>query len=252
MDKVGNWVRIDKGLTAALPLNRPYTIIEAVFSLAVDVNNKDVKGLNEYARMWRWSRSKVTHLIRQGSVTTTDRPKTTQRPVKIRLIEEFYESKYRANTEQIPSKDRAGTTTNNNNNNNNNKKSGQNHSGKFIKPTIIEIDAYCKKRNNDIDAEEFFHFYESCNWKIGNKAMRSWESTIITWEKRKGSFKKTEKGESNYRPKITFFCPYCFTEHDRDDVKFRDCLIKKEKERKEKEIKNNSMKHEEGPPAAVY
>ena len=54
---------------------------------------------------------------------------------------------------------------------------------KFEKPTIAEVDAYCKERNNGIDAEAFVAFYESKGWLIGKNPMKSWKSAIITWEK---------------------------------------------------------------------
>lgn len=54
---------------------------------------------------------------------------------------------------------------------------------KFVKPTIAEVDAYCKERNNGIDAEAFVAFYESKGWLIGKNPMKSWKSAIITWEK---------------------------------------------------------------------
>jgi len=60
------------------------------------------------------------------------------------------------------------------NNKNNNKK-----------PSVEEIKQYCLERNNGIDAEQFYHFYESKDWKIGKEKMKSWKSCIITWEKRK-------------------------------------------------------------------
>jgi len=53
------------------------------------------------------------------------------------------------------------------------------------KPSIEEIKQYCLERNNGIDAEQFYHFYESKDWKIGKEKMKSWKSCIITWEKRK-------------------------------------------------------------------
>ncbi len=56
-------------------------------------------------------------------------------------------------------------------------------SKKFKKPTIEEIKKYCEQRKNGIDAESFFHFYESKNWLIGKTPMKSWQSAIITWEK---------------------------------------------------------------------
>lgn len=54
---------------------------------------------------------------------------------------------------------------------------------KFEKPTVAEVDAYCKERNNGIDAEAFVAFYESKGWLIGKNPMKSWKSAIITWEK---------------------------------------------------------------------
>ena len=54
---------------------------------------------------------------------------------------------------------------------------------KFTKPTLEEVTAYCKERNNGIDAEAFIAFYESKGWLIGKVPMKSWKSAIITWEK---------------------------------------------------------------------
>lgn len=60
-------------------------------------------------------------------------------------------------------------------------------SKRFKKPTIEEIRAYCEERKNGIDAEQFFHFYESKKWMIGKDPMSNWKSAVITWEKRKKS-----------------------------------------------------------------
>lgn len=54
---------------------------------------------------------------------------------------------------------------------------------KFEKPTVAEVNAYCKERNNGIDAEAFIAFYESKGWLIGKTPMKSWKSAVITWEK---------------------------------------------------------------------
>lgn len=56
---------------------------------------------------------------------------------------------------------------------------------RFEKPSIAEIEAYCKERGNGIDAESFYYFYESKGWVIGKSPMKSWKSAIITWEKNK-------------------------------------------------------------------
>lgn len=55
---------------------------------------------------------------------------------------------------------------------------------KFIKPDIEEIKEYCKERNNKIDANAFYDFYESKGWKVGNQSMKNWKACIRTWEQR--------------------------------------------------------------------
>ena len=54
---------------------------------------------------------------------------------------------------------------------------------RFEKPTIYEVVKYCKERNNGIDGEAFWYFYESKDWKIGKSAMKNWKMAIATWEK---------------------------------------------------------------------
>ena len=56
---------------------------------------------------------------------------------------------------------------------------------KFIKPTIDEIKEYCTERNNGINAEAFFDFYESKDWFVGKNKMKDWKACVRTWEKRK-------------------------------------------------------------------
>ena len=54
----------------------------------------------------------------------------------------------------------------------------------FFKPTINDIECYCKERNSIIDAELFFDYYESIGWIVGKSHMKDWKATIRTWEKR--------------------------------------------------------------------
>ena len=54
----------------------------------------------------------------------------------------------------------------------------------FKKPELNDIKEYCLKRNNGIDSETFFDFYESKNWLIGKNKMKNWKACIRTWEKR--------------------------------------------------------------------
>ena len=54
----------------------------------------------------------------------------------------------------------------------------------FKKPTVSDIKDYCLERKNNIDAETFYDFYESKNWKIGKSSMKNWKACVRTWEKR--------------------------------------------------------------------
>lgn len=53
----------------------------------------------------------------------------------------------------------------------------------FKPPTIDEIKAYCEIRNNNIDAEMFFDFYQSKGWLVGKAKMKDYKAAIRTWEK---------------------------------------------------------------------
>ena len=67
----------------------------------------------------------------------------------------------------------------------------------FIVPTIEEIKAHCIERNNNVDPERFFNFYESKGWMVGKNKMKNWKSCVITWEKGEG--KKTGSITGSYR-----------------------------------------------------
>ena len=58
-------------------------------------------------------------------------------------------------------------------------------SSRFSPPSLEEVTAFCKERNNNIDPEQFIAFYESKGWKIGKNPMKDWKAAIITWEKRR-------------------------------------------------------------------
>lgn len=57
-------------------------------------------------------------------------------------------------------------------------------SSRFQKPSIDEIRQYCISRNNSLDPEQFFNFYESKGWTIGKSPMKDWRAAVRTWEKR--------------------------------------------------------------------
>ena len=63
--KSGGWVPLDKGLMTELPKDRPYTAIEAVFSMQLDYDKGNKVTVSGYADLWRWSRAKVRRFIKK-------------------------------------------------------------------------------------------------------------------------------------------------------------------------------------------
>ena len=68
---------------------------------------------------------------------------------------------------------------------------------KFKKPTIEEIKQYCSERNNKIDAEHFYDYYESNGWKVGRNPMKDWKATIRTWERNSRNNKQDDDSYLN-------------------------------------------------------
>lgn len=54
---------------------------------------------------------------------------------------------------------------------------------KFKKPSLEEVKQYCAERNNGVDAEKFWNYYEANGWKIGKNPMKNWKAAVHTWEK---------------------------------------------------------------------
>ena len=57
-------------------------------------------------------------------------------------------------------------------------------SSRFQKPTIEEIRQYCQEKGYNVDAEQFFNFYESKGWVVGKSPMKNWRAAVSTWNKR--------------------------------------------------------------------
>lgn len=58
-----------------------------------------------------------------------------------------------------------------------------NASKRFIKPSIQQVIEYCQERNNGVDANKWYDFYESKGWKVGSNSMKDWKAAVRTWEK---------------------------------------------------------------------
>ncbi len=52
----------------------------------------------------------------------------------------------------------------------------------FKKPTLEEVESYCRERENGIDPQTFVDHYEAKGWLIGKSRMKNWKAAIRTWE----------------------------------------------------------------------
>ena len=98
--------------------------------------------------------------------------------------------KYQVNNQQFNQQSTNNQPTSNHNIIKNNKEINKESISKdipkkvFSKPTLQEITDYCNERNNNVDPERFYNFYESKNWMIGKNKMKNWQACIRTWEQR--------------------------------------------------------------------
>lgn len=65
---------------------------------------------------------------------------------------------------------------------------------RFQRPTVEEIAAYCLERENRVDAQRFFDFYEAKGWQVGKNGMQDWKACVRTWEQRDGDRKPPQSG----------------------------------------------------------
>lgn len=53
---------------------------------------------------------------------------------------------------------------------------------RFKKPSVEEIEKYCLERGNNINARQFYDFYEMKGWYVGKNKMKDWKAGVRTWE----------------------------------------------------------------------
>jgi len=58
--------------------------------------------------------------------------------------------------------------------------------GRFVKPGLEEVRAYCAERGRAVDPERFYDFYESKGWKVGHNDMTDWRACARGWERNGG------------------------------------------------------------------
>ena len=126
-------------------------------------------------------RTAVKHLISTKEITKHTTSKYTVFTVKNYDAYQIVPSEVPTNSQTIPKR---FPTIEEYKEGKNNKKVDTNVSTKkFIPPTVEEVRAYCKERNNSVDPQTFVDFYSSKGWMVGKNHMRDWKAAVRTWEK---------------------------------------------------------------------
>lgn len=69
-------------------------------------------------------------------------------------------------------------------------------------PTLAEVEEYIASRGNNIDAEKFYSYYSSLNWKTKNgDPVISWKTAVLNWERSEKNHKRNTKHQPSYDSK---------------------------------------------------
>ena len=98
--------------------------------------------------------------------------------------------------------DKSPTKNENISENNQNKGENCEKTEKFTTPTLSEVRDYFREKGFTSNPDEFFNFYESNGWRVGQNPMKNWKSSAENWEikaKRPTSNMKTDEN-NQYMP----------------------------------------------------
>jgi len=128
-------------------------------------------------------RTSINHLKSTSNLTS-------KKTNKYSIITINNYEKYQETNKQINNQLTSNQQATNNNRRNNNKGRIKESISKdipkkvFTKPSLEQIQEYCKERCNNVDFERFYDFYESKGWMVGSNKMKDWKACVRTWEKK--------------------------------------------------------------------
>lgn len=107
-----------------------------------------------------------------------------------------------ATHEKVPSNVNVNANVNANENVNGNVNvNGEVQKGKrqrFTPPTRSQVKDYCLERNNRVDPDRFYDYYESNGWRVGKNAMKDWKAAVRTWETNNKDSPPQRSGTGNH------------------------------------------------------
>ena len=63
---------------------------------------------------------------------------------------------------------------------------------------------YCLSRQNSVDAERFYDYYESNGRRVGKSSMKDWKAAVRTWERNEWNKGGTRNGKSEDIPSACY------------------------------------------------
>lgn len=173
----------------------------AVFNMTrvnIEKSNERRRSKAEYEKKRRERKKAEREAIKSKSVdsawTSVDNESNS---VDVRYDKEKEKEKVKVK-EKVKENEKEKENENENVNNNNiyNKEGyGEKVKRNFSPPTLQDIREYCIERNNNVDPETFFDFYESKGWMVGKNKMKDWKAAVRTWEKNDNN-RRGSKGSS--------------------------------------------------------
>ena len=73
---------------------------------------------------------------------------------------------------------------------------------RFVPPTVEEVAAYCRERNNGISPEQFVDYYAARGWMMGKTKMQNWKGAVRTWERRQTDGRAARDGADDQEKRI--------------------------------------------------
>jgi len=68
-----------------------------------------------------------------------------------------------------------------------------NISRRFARPSVEEVNQYCKEAKLNVNAQQFVDYYDSNGWKVGKNAMKDWKAACRGWSRRENANKNDGK-----------------------------------------------------------
>ena len=182
MDRIvkGIWIPIEIWQNRSLSWNEKILLMEIDSFTAKDhecyISNEYIAELLGVSVSW--ASKCLSHLLELGLV------RVVKFDGRKRYVESTIQFKADLNESSMQDGIKVPHTDNNEYININNNSLYKKGSSRFKKPTIEEIRQYCLEEGYNVDAEQFFNFYESKGWVVGKSPMKNWRAAVSTWNKR--------------------------------------------------------------------